>query len=287
MKRLLIILIVGFFAQLVDGALGMSYGLTSTTLLLTIGLAPAIASATVHFSEMFTTSASALMHLRFGNVDRKTLWSVVPTGVVGAFLGAFTISFVPVQYMKPAIALFLFSLGLLLLWRLAGGRQTSKPVPMNTGKLRTLGFFGGFFDTSGGGGWGPICTPILLQNGALETRKVVGTVDTAEFFVSLSASVAFILALGTANIPWDYVLLFIIGGVCAAPLAAWLVRIVPEKPLTLIISLVILTTNAQSLVTLLPVSNLPSYTAFVVVGTVALLILIIRFVTKRIILFRT
>ncbi|MGL4521558.1 MAG: sulfite exporter TauE/SafE family protein [Bacilli bacterium] len=247
MKQLLAITIIGFFAQLVDGALGMSYGLTSTTLLLSLGLAPALASASVHFSEIFTTLASASMHITFKNVDWRSIRALVPSGMVGAFLGALTLSYAPVHIVAPLIAIFLCVLGVYIFLKTFVFLTPNYSKPMSAKGLSGLGFLGGFFDASGGGGWGPICTPVLLSRKHLETRKVIGTVDTSEFLIACSASVGFILALGAKQIPWNIVFLFIIGGVIAAPLAAYLVRIVPEKPLTLIVSLAIIGTNVKAL----------------------------------------
>src|ERR671921_2574801 len=228
LRSLIALGIVGLIAQLVDGSLGMAYGVTSTTLLLTVGIAPAAASAAVHMAEVGTTLASGVSHWRFGNVDwSKVLWLAIPGGI-GAFLGAVVLSSViSAEAAEPIVAVFLFSLGAYILARFAF-RRREQPViarPVARGFLGPLGLVAGFLDAAGGGGWGPISTPTLLSSRRMEPRKVVGTVDCSEFVVALSASVGFLISLSLAEIPWTVVGALLLGGVIAAPIAAYIVRI--------------------------------------------------------------
>lgn len=251
MRSFLVLAIVGLAAQLVDGSLGMAYGVTSTTLLLAVGLSPALASASVHISEVGTTLVSGVSHWRFGNVDwGKILWMAIPGGV-GAFLGAIAVVYVSTvaeELVAPAIAIFLFGLGVYILARFSF-RRKEKPVlvkPISGKFLGPLGFVAGFLDAVGGGGWGPISTPTLISSGRMEPRKVVGTVDTSEFVVALSASIGFFLALSFAAIPWQVVGALLLGGVVAAPVAAWIVRILPMRILGTAVGGIILITNMRT-----------------------------------------
>jgi uncharacterized membrane protein YfcA len=248
-RSIIVLAIVGLAAQLVDGSLGMAYGVTSTTLLLAVGVAPALASASVHIAEVGTTLASGVSHWRFGNVDwSKIGWLAVPGGI-GAFLGAVVlVSVITAEAAEPIIAIFLFSLGLYILARFSF-RRREKPVvvrPVPRGFLAPLGFVAGFLDAAGGGGWGPISTPTLLSSGRMEPRKIIGTVDTSEFVVALAASIGFLLTLSFAEIPWQVVGALLVGGVIAAPIAAYVVRILPMRILGTAVGGVILVTNMRT-----------------------------------------
>src|ERR671917_197532 len=227
MTNFLLLAIVGLLAQLVDGSLGMAYGVTSQSLLLTIGIAPALASASVHIAEVGTTAASGVSHWRFKNVDWAKVWPLAIPGAIGAFFGAVVISsFITAEAAEPIVAIFLFGLGVFVLARFSF-RRHERPVqvrPVSRGFLAPLGLIAGFLDAAGGGGWGPISTPTLLSSGRMEPRKIIGTVDTSEFLVALSASVGFLLSLGSQGIAFKYVAALLAGGIVAAPLAAWLVR---------------------------------------------------------------
>src|SRR5919199_142929 len=257
-RSFLVLAIVGLVAQLVDGSLGMAYGVTSQSLLLAVGLAPALASASVHIAEVGTTLASGASHWRFGNVDwSKVGWLAVPGGV-GAFLGAVVLSSViSAEAAEPIVAVFLFCLGVYILARFAFRRRENPVVvrPVARGFLGPLGFVAGFLDAAGGGGWGPISTPTLLSSRRMEPRKVVGTVDTSEFVVALSASLGFLLALSFADIPWRVVGALLVGGLVAAPIAAWIVRILPARILGTAVAGVILTTNMKTFLEALGVSG--------------------------------
>jgi uncharacterized membrane protein YfcA len=248
-RSIVVLAIVGLLAQLVDGSLGMAYGVTSTTLLLAVGVAPALASASVHIAEVGTTLVSGVSHWRFGNVDwGKVSWLAVPGGI-GAFLGAVVlVSVITAEAAEPIIAIFLFSLGVYILARFSF-RRREKPVvvrPIAGTFLAPLGFVAGFLDAAGGGGWGPISTPTLLSSGRMEPRKIVGTVDTSEFVVAFCASIGFLLTLSFAQIPWQVVGAVLAGGVVAAPIAAYVVRILPMRVLGTAVGGVILITNMRT-----------------------------------------
>src|ERR671921_1865783 len=247
MRSLIVLGIVGLIAQLVDGSLGMAYGVTSTTLLLTVGIAPAAASAAVHLSEVGTTLASGFSHLRFGNVDwGKVGWMAAPGGI-GAFLGAVVLSSISAEAAQPIVAVFLFGLGVYILVRFSfkvSNLISERPISRKF--LSPLGLVAGFLDAAGGGGWGPISTPTLLSSGRMQPRKVVGTVDTSEFVVAVCASLGFLLSLSFAEVPLGIVAALLIGGVVAAPLAAYIVRILPARILGTAVGGIILITNMKT-----------------------------------------
>ena len=248
MPTLLVLALVGFAAQLVDGALGMAYGATSTTLVLAAGLTPAAASASVHFAELGTTLASAASHRRFGNVDWRTVRRIGFPGAIGAFLGAVMLSSVSAGLAKPWMAGILLCLGVYVLLRFTLGRARLKPGRRYVrGRfLVPLGLGAGFIDATGGGGWGPVATPTLLSSGRMEPRKVVGSVDTSEFLVALAASIGFLAALGSQGIDWAVVGVLLAGGVLAAPIAAWLVQKVTARLLGASVGGLIIITNVRT-----------------------------------------
>ncbi|MGK9181571.1 sulfite exporter TauE/SafE family protein [Priestia filamentosa] len=251
MRKLFIFAIVGFFAQLIDGSLGMGYGATSSSLLLTFGIAPAVASASIHLSEIATTAASGVSHYKFGNVDKKVLWKLMIPGAISAFIGAAFLSSLPGDVMKPFVSIFLTALGFYILfrflfkWNLSQAHKGAKEL--KTPFYIVLGSIAGFFDAIGGGGWGPINTPVLLARKGAVPRRVIGTVDTSEFATTVAASAGFLLFLGTESLNWLLILAFVIGGVLAAPLAAWLIKILPSYLLGVFIGGFIILTNANTL----------------------------------------
>ena len=277
MRNLVVLAILGFIAQLVDGALGMAYGVTSTTLLLAVaGLTPALASTVVHISEVGTCAASGLSHWRFGNVDwSKISWLAIP-GAIGAFVGATVlVRFIDAAVAEPFVAIFLFLLGGYVLARFAFNRTTQvvQNLPIPRAFLSPLGLIAGFLDAVGGGGWGPISTPTLLSSGRMEPRKVVGTVDTSEFVVALAASIGFLLALSFAEIPWSVVGALLLGGIVAAPLAAFVVRMLPARILGTAVAGVILVTNMRTFMGAVGIEGATAtllYVLIVVVWVVAL-----------------
>lgn len=274
MHVLLVLLAVGFFAQLVDGALGMAYGATSTTLVLAIGFSPAVASASVHMAELGTTFASGLSHRHFGNVDWRTVRRIGVPGAIGAFAGAVVLSNVSAELATPWMAGILLALGVYVLVRFAfRGPAAPKGRPYVRGRyLVPLGLGAGFVDATGGGGWGPISTPTLLATGKMEPRKVVGSVDTSEFLVALAASAGFLLALGHQGISFAVVGVLLAGGLVAAPLAAWLVQRVTARLLGTSVGGLIVVTNTRTLFDVFDVSGsvrTPAYLALAVVWLAA------------------
>ena len=250
MVKLLALGLIGFFAQLIDGALGMAYGVSSTTLLLTVGIAPAGASATVHLAEIATTCASGASHWRFGNVDWRVVSRLALPGFIGAFVGAVALSSLSAEAAEPIVAGILFVLGVYILVRfLRGGRKAARPRQgrVKAAFLAPLGLFAGAMDAMGGGGWGPIGTPTLLASGRMEPRKVIGSIDTAEFVVALGASAGFLVALGSEQINYAWVGALVVGGLVAAPIAAWLVRALPAHVLGLSVGTLIIITNSRTL----------------------------------------
>jgi uncharacterized membrane protein YfcA len=248
-KTLVLLALVGLGAQLVDGSLGMAYGVTSTTLLLAIGTNPAAASATVHLAEIGTTLASGLSHWRFGNVDWKVVAKVGVPGAIGAFLGATVLSNLSTEVAAPVMSLILLALGIYLLVRftLRGIDRSNLGKPVRKRFLGPLGLVAGFVDATGGGGWGPVGTPALLASGRLEPRKVIGSIDTSEFLVAIAASLGFFLSLGDEGIDAGWVFALLLGGLVAAPLAAWLVRHVPPRLLGSLVGGIIVLTNTRTL----------------------------------------
>jgi uncharacterized membrane protein YfcA len=248
MPTLIVLIIVGFLAQLVDGALGMAYGVTSSTLLLTVGLSPATASASVHLAELGTTAVSGYSHWRFGNVDWRTVRRIGFPGAIGAFTGAVVLSSISADVAKPWMAGILLVLGIYILLRFTLGRAQQKQGRRYVrGRfLAPLGLGAGFIDATGGGGWGPVATPTLIASGRMEPRKVVGSVDTSEFLVALAASLGFLAALGSQGMDWGVVAALLVGGVFAAPLAAWLVRKVTARLLGTSVGGLIILTNVRT-----------------------------------------
>ncbi|WP_432492188.1 sulfite exporter TauE/SafE family protein [Kineococcus gypseus] len=249
MQKIALLAVVGLLAQLVDGSLGMAYGVTSTTLLLAIGANPAAASATVHLAEIGTTLASGTAHWRFGNVDWRVVLRVGLPGAAGAFAGATVLSSLPSEAAAPVISALLLVLGVYVLLRSAVSRfdERSLRKPLRRRFLAPLGLFAGFVDATGGGGWGPVGTPALLASGRLEPRKVVGSVDTSEFLVAVAASAGFLVGLGSQGIAWAWVGALLAGGLIAAPVAAWLVRYAPPQVLGTAVGAVIVLTNSRTL----------------------------------------
>lgn len=249
MRKLILLAIVGLGAQLVDGSLGMAYGVTSTTLLLAIGTNPAAASATVHLAEIGTTLISGASHWRFGNVDWNVVLKIGLPGAVGAFAGATFLANLDTSVAAPVMSLILLALGVYVLVRftLRGLRRDRLGHPLRKRFLGPLGLFAGFVDATGGGGWGPVGTPAILASGRLEPRRVIGSIDTSEFLVSLAASLGFLLALGSAGINGAWVVALLLGGAIAAPIAAWLVRHIPPRVLGSAVGGIIVLTNSRTL----------------------------------------
>jgi uncharacterized protein len=248
-KTLVVLALVGLGAQLVDGSLGMAYGVTSTTLLLAIGTNPAAASATVHFAEIGTSLMSGLAHWRFGNVDWKVVAKIGLPGAVGAFVGANVLSSLSTEVAAPVMSLILLTLGVYILVRFTfrGIDRRNLGKPMRTRFLGPLGLVAGFVDATGGGGWGPVGTPAILASGRMEPRKVIGSIDTSEFLVAVAASLGFLVALGTQGVDPVWAAGLLAGGLVAAPIAAWLVRHIPPRMLGSLVGGMIVLTNTRTL----------------------------------------
>ncbi len=249
MRNLIVLGFVGLLAQLIDGSLGMAYGVTSSTLLLATGIAPAAASAAVHFSEIGTTLVSGYAHHRLGNVDWRTVSIIAVPGGIGAFFGATFLSSLDGDTAKPWVAALLLGLGLYVIWRFLalGGRRPEFSGQLSKRFLAPLGLFGGAMDAIGGGGWGPVGTTSLLSSGRLEPRKVVGSIDTSEFLVAVGGSLGFLFALGSQGINFGYAAALFVGGAIAAPFAAWLVRHLAARVLGVAAGGLIVLTNSKTI----------------------------------------
>lgn len=231
---------IGFAAQLVDGALGMAYGVTASSLLLAMGVPPAVTSATVHAAECFTTGTSAASHHAFGNIDRQLFKRLLLPGVIGAAVGAYLLTSLDGDVIKPWIAGYLLLVGAVILLK----AFRDFPPRRVTTHLVPLGFFGAFIDAIGGGGWGPVVSSNLLARGN-EFRLTVGSVNAVEFFVTLTASIVFLLTLGLSH--WGIIAGLAVGGVVAAPLGAWLVKRVRPRPMLVLVGLVVIGLSLRTL----------------------------------------
>jgi hypothetical protein len=232
--------LAGFVAQLIDGALGMAFGVTASSLLLSFGVPPVATSATVHAAECVTTGVSALSHRAFRNYDRALVRKLLVPGVAGALIGAFALSQFPGESLRPLIALYLAGLGVVIITRAFRHAPAHAPVS----RLGTLGFFGALIDAIGGGGWGPIVASNLLARGH-DARTTIGSVNIVEFFVTLSASLVFLLTLGLTH--WQITAGLAFGGALAAPLGAWTTRRLPVKPLMIGVGVLIIALSARTI----------------------------------------
>jgi hypothetical protein len=244
----IIFALIGSVAQLIDGSLGMGFGLTSSTLLVTVGASAAVASAAVHFAEIGTTLASGASHWHAENVDKKILIRLAIPGGIGALLGATFLSFIDLSSSKIFISTLLLFLGFLLLYRNIFKSEVNLVEIENPNFLTYLGFTGGFIDASGGGGWGPIVTPTLISTTSTEPRKVIGTVSAAEFVVAVCASIGFLLQINRIDINWATVGGLALGGTLMAPIAARLVGKLPAKALGIVVAVAIIILNAIQII---------------------------------------
>jgi hypothetical protein len=293
---LIAIAFAGFIAQLVDGSLGMGYGVTSTSLLLTLGLAPALASASVHLAEIGTSGVSGVSHWRLGNVNGKVLLMIGIPGGVGAFTGAVVLSNLSLDAARPMVSLVLLALGGVILVRFLHGRRVKAakeagedapaPIGANAGSQRRwalipLGLVGGFLDASGGGGWGPVTTSTLMAASRMQPRKIIGTVSGSEFIVSVAASVGFLLALGSAGIDFSIVAMLLLGGIIAAPISAWLVSRLDERVLGTGVGALIIFLNADRALALFGVDASIGFAIRIVVVIVAIVVVGYLFMRAR------
>jgi len=242
--QFLIFLAGGFVAQMIDGALGMAYLVSANTFLMSFGVSPAAASASVHTSEIFSSGASGLAHLRFQNVNKKLFRTLVLPGAIGAALGAYILSsFEEYNYLiRPVVAAYTLVLGVIIV-RKAFGARKAKQKTKNVGPLAA---FGGFMDSIGGGGWGPIVASTLIAKGR-HPRYTIGSVNLAEFFISLASSVTFFITLGSGEYIHVIVAL-VLGGVIAAPIAARLTQKLPVKKLMVVVGAVIILVSLRLIV---------------------------------------
>lgn len=241
----LLYIAAGFIAQLIDGALGMAYGVSASSLLMTLGVPPAATSAIVHAAECFTTGASAISHQAFGNVDRHLFRRLLIPGVIGAVIGAYLLSEFG-DFLKPWVSGYLLVMGLVIVAK-AFIRVPPRHV---TSHLVPLGFFGALVDAMGGGGWGPIVSSNLIVRGN-DVRITIGSVNAVEFFVTLAASITFIFTIGLTH--WSIILGLAIGGVIAAPFGAWAAKHIPHKPFMIFVGLLVTGLSVRNLLKFLAI----------------------------------
>lgn len=247
---LLFFILAGSIAQLIDGTLGMGFGLTSSTLLLTLGTSAAVASAAVHVAEIGTTLASGVSHWHRDNVDYEILKKLAIPGGIGAFAGATFLSWIDLSSGTVFISTILLLLGFVLLYRnvFQVNIKANLAEIENPRYLTFLGATGGFIDASGGGGWGPVVTPTLMATTQHEPRKIIGTVSASEFIVAVCASLGFLVNISRIGIDWSAVGGLALGGMLMAPFAAKLVSVLPRKPLGIAVAIAIIVTNAIRLI---------------------------------------
>jgi uncharacterized membrane protein YfcA len=242
--------IAGSVAQLIDGALGMGFGLTSSTLLLALGTSAAVASAAVHAAEIGTTIVSGASHWHAENIEKDVLIRLAIPGGIGALIGATFLSSIDLSSSKIFISTLLLFLGFLLLYRNLFQSSSPQVFEPNTNPrfLTFLGFSGGFVDAAGGGGWGPVVTPTLMTTTNMTPRKIIGTVSAAEFIVALSASVGFLLNMTRLNINWATVGGLSLGGMLMAPIAARIVSKLPRKQLAILVGVAVILINGYRII---------------------------------------
>ncbi len=239
-SSILLYILAGFTAQMIDGALGMAYGLTASSFLLSVGVPPAASSASVHASEIFTSGVSGLMHLKFGNVNSKLFKTLLIPGVLGAILGAYLLtSLENYNYiLKPIISSYTLFLGILIIFKALKKDKIREKIK----RIFPLALVGGLMDSIGGGGWGPIVSSTLIAGGR-NARFTIGSVNLAEFFVSLASSITFFTIIGLTH--WAIIAGLIIGGVIAAPIAAYLANKIPTKTIMILVGIVVIISSLK------------------------------------------
>jgi uncharacterized membrane protein YfcA len=242
-KQLAVYALVGFLAQMIDGSLGMAYGVSSTTFLTTVGVPVKIAGASVHTAEVFTTLVSGLSHWRAKNIDWDIFKRLIVPGVIGGALGAYVLVSVPGEALSPFVNAYLLIMGIIVIVRAVKG-VSKKLIEGN--KIIPVGLVGGFFDAVGGGGWGPIVTSTMVASGHTP-RYTIGSVNTAEFFVTIVQTLTFAVFLGVGEY-LDVIAGLALGGVIAAPMAAILCKKLPEKKLMLAVGVLIVLLNIRNIV---------------------------------------
>ena len=226
--NILLFIVVGFVAQMIDGALGMAYGVSSNTFLLSIGIPPALASASVHLAEVFTTGVSGFSHWKFGNTDKDLIKKLLIPGVLGGITGVYLLTSIPTNIIKPLVSVYLLVIGIIILSKVLYPKE-GEYKSISTTRLSFLGLLGGFFDAIGGGGWGPIVTTTLVAKGK-NPRYAIGSVNMTEFAVTLAESATFAIFLRVVH--WEIVIGLLIGGMIAAPLGAYATNKLPLRALT-------------------------------------------------------
>ena len=242
---ILLYILVGFIAQTIDGALGMAYGVSSNTFLLSLGIPPAAASASVHMAEVVTTGISGFSHWRLGNVDWKLVRRLLIPGVIGGVAGAYLLTSIDGNILKPYIAAYLILMGGVIIYKALTIKPRTKPDEYHGPRISWLGVLGGFCDAIGGGGWGPVVTSTLVARGKF-ARTTIGSVNFSEFFVTLSQSVVFVLTLSFSEY-WQIILGLLIGGGIAAPLAARMTKRLPLKTLMIMVGVLIILLSLRTI----------------------------------------
>ena len=241
LQHFLLFTLAGFLAQMIDGTLSMGYGVSATTLLLSFGLPPAAASASVHTAEVVATAFSAYNHWRIGNVIASFVKKLLIPGVIGAVVGAYVLTTIPADVIKPFVAAYLIIMGVVILYKAFRGRREGE----SHAHIVPLGLIGGFCDSIGGGGWGPIVAGTLVARGN-PPRTTIGSVAFAEFFVTFAASATLLVTIGVSN--WLPILGLAIGGAIAAPIAARLTGKIPAKPLMIAVGVVVILLSIRTIV---------------------------------------
>lgn len=262
MMTLLFVSVAGFLAQLIDGAMGMAFGVISTTVLISLTYSPAAASAIVHFAKIATGAASGAAHIKYGNVDWHATIKVAIPGGIGAFIGAVVLSSIDLRAAIPWTASILLIMGFIVLFRFTRQTILGKKRRARARWLAPLGLVGGFVDSTGGGGWGPIVTTSLTASNALEPRKAIGSTNTAELVVAIASSLGFLVGLGAKQMPWSAVLALVIGGTLAAPAAAWLVKNAPQRILGVFVGGLIIILNIRQLLVVFSAPGVMQLTAY-------------------------
>ena len=243
-NNIFMFILVGFIAQMIDGALGMAYGVSSNTFLLSIGIPPALASASVHLAEVFTTGISGFSHWKFGNVDKDLIKKLVIPGILGGITGAYVLTSIPTDIIKPLVSIYLLIMGIIILIKSLRPKKDEYKA-ISTSRLSFLGIIGGFFDAIGGGGWGPIVTTTLVAKGK-NPRYAIGSVNATEFAVTLAESLTFAIFLKVVH--WEIVIGLLIGGMIAAPLGAYATQKLPLRTLMGMLAGLIIVLSLRTLI---------------------------------------
>lgn len=237
---LLLFVLIGAVAQFIDGTVGMAYGISTNSFLISLGIPPVQSSASIHIAEVATSFISGATHYGFGNVDIKLVRKLIAPGIAGAIAGALFLVWLPLQLMKTLVVIYLVGMGIVILYK-TFRKKVTQGVRHNT---ILLGLFGGFFDAAGGGGWGTIVASTLVARGSIP-RLAVGTVNVAEFFVSLASSLIFVLTI--TNIDWNIVLGLGLGGALSAPLSAYFAKKMPARLLMILIGVTVILLGTYTL----------------------------------------